>query len=198
MGVSVERAPADQEFVEHDAETEQVASAIDPMPFSFGLFGAHVGRGPSSRKALADFFVAQGQTKVDQVNSLGVIDENVLGFDIPVDDSLFMGQPQGIGQVDHPRDNGVDSRLRGFYDAPQIAARDVSGNDVDRELGSAPNFEDGDDIGMFETSHGSSFFEIQFRVARFLDELRVGDFDCNLALELFIGGEIDDAETTAT
>ena len=64
LRVGRERSPSDQQFVEDHAEAEDVAAAIDPMPFATGLLGTHVGGRPGVAWPLAHVLLPQGQPEI--------------------------------------------------------------------------------------------------------------------------------------
>ena len=49
--VRTKRSPSSQQFVEDHAQAEDVRPAIDPVSFTTGLLGTHVGRRPSIPRA---------------------------------------------------------------------------------------------------------------------------------------------------
>jgi hypothetical protein len=67
LRVATKRLATGQQFIEHDTETEDVASAINPVPFATGLFRTHVGRRPGILWSLADVLFPECQAKNNDV-----------------------------------------------------------------------------------------------------------------------------------
>ncbi len=53
-----------QQFVEHDAQAEDVGSTINPVAFAPGLLGAHVGRCAGQPAPLAKVLILEGEPEV--------------------------------------------------------------------------------------------------------------------------------------
>ena len=94
--VRLERSASDQQLVEDYAEAEYVATAFYPVPFATGLFGRHVGGGPSVFRPLAGILFFECQPKVDDVRLAVTADQDVARLHIPMDDSLRVGIMQGV------------------------------------------------------------------------------------------------------
>ena len=79
------------------------------MPLASGLFGAHVHRRSDKLvlRALAEILVAQGDSKIGDVGLGPVVDQDVFGLDIAVNQSL------GVGVMECLRDRGDDFRRLG-------------------------------------------------------------------------------------
>src|SRR5262249_7102549 len=46
LRIGLKRSPSGQQLVKNDPQTENVAAAVNTMPFATGLFRTHVGRCP--------------------------------------------------------------------------------------------------------------------------------------------------------
>ena len=66
LSLATERAHPGQEFVEDDAEAEDVRSPIDPIALSSCLLGAHVGRRSHQPRSRTEILVTQGHAEVGQ------------------------------------------------------------------------------------------------------------------------------------
>ncbi len=64
LRVGPERLASHQQFVEDDAQAENVAAAINPMPFATSLLGTHIGGRPGVAWSLAHVLFTQCQSKV--------------------------------------------------------------------------------------------------------------------------------------
>ncbi len=80
-----EGASAGEQFVEDDAETEDVGAPIHAVPLAARLLGAHVGGGAGKPGSAPEVFLAQGQAEVGDVGVAGPVEQKVGGLDVPVD-----------------------------------------------------------------------------------------------------------------
>ena len=96
LRITPERLATGQQLVEHDAQTEDVAAAIDPMSLATGLFGTHVGRRPGVLRSFADVLFPECQPEINDVRLAVVADQDVARLHIPMDESLLVGVMQGV------------------------------------------------------------------------------------------------------
>jgi hypothetical protein len=84
------RAGARQGFEEHDAERIEVGACIDDTAAE--LLGGHVGRCPGNHTGLrAKCIAKRGDPEVGELcGPLGSVEEDVVGFDIAMDDFTCM------------------------------------------------------------------------------------------------------------
>ena len=97
MRVALERLATGQELIEHDAQAEDVRTAVDPVPLAPGLLGAHVGRGADELALLAAIVVPQRQPEVSHPRLALEIDEDVGRLDVAVDQAPGVGMVQCLG-----------------------------------------------------------------------------------------------------
>ena len=123
-------ARAREQLVEHDAQTENVAAAIDPMPFASGLFGTHVGGGAGEFVvALAKVFVSQSEPEIGDVGLAVAVDQDVARLNVSMDQSLVVGVVQCLGDGgDQFRRFGSDNRF--CLVRAQVGALDELRDDV--------------------------------------------------------------------
>ena len=99
--LAVEWLPAGDHLVQHDSDRVDVTARVGlPAQHEFGgevRHGADQSSGAGRRRNGA------GQPEIAEFDSSVVGDQNVLGFDVPVDEARFMGRPQAL-------DDGVDIR----------------------------------------------------------------------------------------
>ena len=100
----------DQQFVEDDAQAEDVAAAIDPMPFATGLFRTHVGGRPGVARPLAHVLLSQGQPEIGHERLAALVEQNVARLDVPMHQPLLVGVVQRLGHRRHQFDRFVQSR----------------------------------------------------------------------------------------
>ncbi len=91
-----------QHLVQHRSERIDVGCRAESVVRAFGLFGRHVvGRaddlaGLRMRIAL---LVQQGQPEVGDLGFAAVIQEDVAGFDVAMNDAALVGEVHGPGQA---------------------------------------------------------------------------------------------------
>ena len=107
LRVASERLPSGQQFVEDDAQAEDVAAAIDPMPFAPCLFGTHVGRRPGVPWPLAHVLLSQGQPEVCDERFVALVEQEVAGLDVPMHQTLLVGEMECLGHRRHHFDRFV-------------------------------------------------------------------------------------------
>src|SRR5262245_37879188 len=93
----MKRSPSCQHFVEDDAQAEDVTATVYPMPFATGLLRTHVGRRPGVVGAVAAVFFFQRQSEIDDEWFAAGVDQNVPGFDVPVNESFAVSVVQRLG-----------------------------------------------------------------------------------------------------
>ena len=86
-----------QQLVEHDAQAEDIRTTIDPVAFTPGLFGAHIGRRAGQPATLAEVFILEGEPEVRHAGLARRVDQDVGGLDVPVDQPSGVGVMQGVG-----------------------------------------------------------------------------------------------------
>ena len=107
LRVGTERLASDQQFVEDHAQAEDVAAAIDPMPFATSLFGTHVGRRPGVAWPLAHVLLPQGQPEIRHERLAALVEQDVARLDVPMHQPLLVGVVQRLGHRRHQFDGFV-------------------------------------------------------------------------------------------
>ena len=109
LRVGTERPASHQQFVEDHAQAEDVAAAIDPMPFATGLLRTHVGGRPGVAWPLAHVLLSQGQPEIRHERLAALVEQDVAGLDVPMHQPLLVGVVQRLGHRRHQFDGFVDA-----------------------------------------------------------------------------------------
>jgi hypothetical protein len=142
--------------------------------------------------------VEGGETKVHKADGVFVCEEDVAGFDIPVDDTLGMGGLETSGDLDKYAETVHEGEASALAEAiTEGTTRDEFHGDVVFGLHHADVI-DGDDVGVGESGDGSGFEEE-------LGELVPGgaltlenELKSYGAVENGIGSLVDNAHATTT
>ncbi len=62
--IAAKRPLRGQQLVEHDPQAEDIRTTIDPVAFTPGLFGAHIGRRAGQPPTLAEVFILEREPEV--------------------------------------------------------------------------------------------------------------------------------------
>ena len=109
LRVGPERLASHQQFVEDHAQAENVAAAIDPMPFATGLLGTHVGGRPGVASAPCRRPASRKASPKSATNGLPlVVEQDVARLDVPMHQSLLVGVVQRLGHRRHQFDRFVE------------------------------------------------------------------------------------------
>jgi hypothetical protein len=101
-----------EEFIEDHPQTENVRTAIYPMPLATGLLGTHIKDGPEKLWALADILLLQSQPEIGNIGFAGGIEDDVPWLDISMHKSLAMSIMQGLGDISPTTTASPDFRLK--------------------------------------------------------------------------------------
>ncbi len=193
-GVALEGPLAREHLVDHDAEREDVAAAVEIL--AFDLFGrqvlraAHHRAGHGQLGALAGHL---GDAEVGDLHPAGAVEQDVAGLDVAVDDALAVGVVEGVGGLAGDAQHVAQTQARsGVEAAGEVDALDELEGEIEETLGLA-GVEQGDDVGMQEAAGGPGL--AQQALLAVVDLLRPADeadgLDGELAVDLRIFGEID-------
>src|SRR5690349_16758113 len=91
LRIRLERSASSQQFVQHHAQTENVAAAINSMSFPTGLFRTHVSRRPSVSWPLAQILLTQSQPEVSHIWFAGIVNQDIARLYVSVNQSLLVG-----------------------------------------------------------------------------------------------------------
>ena len=170
LSITPERLATRQQFVEHDAQTENVAATIDPMPLASGLFWRHVGGRPGVLRPLADVLFFECQPEIDDVRLTVVADQNIARLHVTMDESLLVGVMQSVSDGRHqfgsfPILESLLFQLRG-----EIGPLDEFRDDVAGTVLSAADIMHRNYAGMVEIGDGASFGQICFGIFGMRDQ----------------------------
>jgi len=165
MRVASKRSPAGQQLIKHHAQAEDVRSSIDSVTLATSLLGAHVSRGSSKSRSLAEVLVSEREPEVRDTGLARAVDQDVGGLDVPVD------QPPGVGVVKRLGDQDDQFRLVTESGAilansrRQVATLEELGNDVAETLVGTARVVHRHNVRMFELGEDLRFREISFQVS---------------------------------
>ena len=185
---------ADQHFIKNDAQTEDVAAAIDTMSLATRLLRRHVGRCTGISEAVAAVPFLEGQPETDHERVGAGVDQYVARLDVAVNEAHAMGIMQGLG-------NGGDEfrRLVGrgavvLDFLGQGAALNEFRDNETREFGRAANVVYPHDVGVIEIGDGAGFDQISLGVFGGGHPMPVRHFDRHGAAQLVVISQINEAE----
>ena len=145
-------------------------------------------------RPFADVLFSQSQAEIHDVRLALVVDQDVARLYVSVDQPLLVGVMQRLG---HGRDEfrRLLTRKPGLLEPRrQIGPLDILGDDEERKFRRASHVVNRDDVRMFEAGHGAGFGQIQFGIFGASDPIGVGHLDGDGAMQLFVMGQIDEAE----
>ncbi len=112
----------------HDTEREDVAAAVELLPH--GLLGRHVGRGPEQRPGVGDLGVGElRDAEVRHLDLVLLVDDQVGGLDVPVDDATRVGVVERRRHLAHEADHLLRLEARAPFEdgADRLAVHELHG-----------------------------------------------------------------------
>ena len=150
--------------------------------------GAHVRQCANrDRPSINQFLGRGGNAKIGNEGMTFAIEKDVAGLDVPVDESLLVGEVKGVGHVGNDSDCFLD---RWAFDLGKVLAFDQVGDDEEHPLVTT-NIMNCHDPRMAKAGNPSSFF--QQIVIRNISSS--GDLDGHQPLKFFVEGPINLAVT---
>jgi hypothetical protein len=198
LRVGPKRLAADQQLVKDHAQTEDVAAAIDAMPFATGLLRTHVGGRPGVARPLAHVLFAQGQPEIRHEGLAAPVEQDVARLDVPMHQTLLVGVVQRLGHRRHQLDRFVDRQPGLLEPRGEVGAVDVLRDDVAGAACGAADIEDRNNLRVIEVGDGAGFGQVGFGGFGAIHQLAMRHVDGDKPLQLVIVGEIDEAEATVT
>ncbi len=160
FNTALEREDAGEHFEGGDAEGVDISAVIDGLPHD--LFGSHI-RGRTFGLLRALFFFVfgglDGETKVADFDVALVVHQQVGGFDIAVDDAVFVGvMESGSGLIENTSYGVTRKSCMFFKERVEIATLDHLHDQEDGGVGFFDVVES-DDMGVLELGEDQSFAE---------------------------------------
>ena len=195
-GEAAEGKFAGEHFVEDDAEGINVGAVVDGVWF-FDLFGRHVVRcaegGPGAGEWIfGDGFSEEfGDAEVGDFNAAAGVEEDVVGFDVAMEDAFVVGVLEGFADArdDGEGLGGVDGA--GAHGLAEVDAVDVFHEEVEEGAGLA-EVVDGDDVWVVEFGEGAAFAGEAFGEGGLFGEGLGEDFEGDEAIEFWLAGFVDE------
>lgn len=208
-GEAAEGEFAGEEFVEDDAEGVDVGTVVDGTAAG-DLFGSHVVGGAHGLACAGEragggaaglrLFETEelGESEVGDFYPSAIIEQDILGFDVAMDDPFVVGELEGV--ADLADDFECLLRVgRAICDhLPEGWAFDVLHEEVVEAAGGLTEVENADDVGVVQPGEGTGFAEEAFGEGGVVGEIGGEDFDGDGAIEPDLFGEIDGSHTSGT
>ena len=134
------------------------------MGFARGLLGRHVGRRAEQLAVHGDGDFARfaaGEAEVHEVRLVVAIDDDVGRLEVAVDDAVFVGMIEGVGDSRTELGRLAVGGLLGGEPVVECRAANEIADDVNG-VAVAADFVDADDVRMAELCSGAGFFEELF------------------------------------
>ena len=194
-----ERRRAGEHLVGHAAECIEVAARVDGV--AGPLFGAHVVRGAERHADHRQFVVAGGVDGVGDpevgYDRVVVLEEDVLGLDVAVDDAAVVRVAERVGDlVGNAKDVGDRQRSVARQPVAEGLALDER-HDVEDKPVDLARIEEREDIRVAEVGRGGDLAQEAF-VAERGGEFGAEDLHRDLAVVLEVLGEVHGGHPTGT
>ncbi len=105
---ATQRPLSREQFIEDDAQAENVTTSVDAMSFAARLFGTHIGQCSRKTPTINGIAFVQRQAKVDQERLTGRGKQNIHRFDVPMNQAHRMGVVQCVRDGRNDRDRLVE------------------------------------------------------------------------------------------
>ena len=196
--ITAEWSFSGQQLVEHDAQAEDIRTTIDPVAFTPGLLGAHVGRCARQPAALAEVFILQGEPEVGHAGFARCVDQDVRGLDVPVDQPPGVGVMQCVGNGGNQLRRIPEGRANLIHPDRQIAAFDELRHDETEPVFRATHVMDRHDVGMVQLGEDAGFNEKCLGILGASDSFGIRHLDGDRAVKVVVVSEIDPSEPALT
>ncbi len=191
-----------EEFVKNSAEGVDIGGNADG--FAEDLFRASVVRSEHADALSFGGFAGFGEeelgdAEVEEFGSAGMVDEDVAGLDVAMNDKISMGVLDGAEDGEEEAETVFGAEFEGFGVVCDPGSVDILHDEIGNVFGGGAAVEEASDIGMLEAGEDLAFatetLENELGIEAGLDE-----FDGDLGFVLFVGsgGEIDSAHATTT
>ncbi len=220
---AVERMPPRQQLIHDDAEAVEVGASVDVA--AEGLLGRQILERADDHAARAVLAVGRqllGDAEVHELGDADAVDQNVVWFEVAVNNSMTVDLGEGKGDLHHQIRDLLDAgglvQPLALLDGEQAVGRSIlargddglfavevaadlfSFDELHREVGAAlvgAGFVDADDIGMLDALHGAELaLEAQGRI-RPRQGLRRNHLERHEGAALQVFDPVDDAHAAA-
>jgi hypothetical protein len=193
------KATTQREISDH-AERVNVAAPVDG--FARGLLGAHEVRGPHDFPRIGDdgrVVTTMGDAEVgDERAAGGRLEQDVVGLHIAVHDAASVGVREGPRHLaQYARRFRRRQRTARAESLTERLAFHVAHDEEDESARFADTM-DGDDVRVREARRHARLPEESLARGGRLGEVRGQDLDGDVAVELYIARQVDDAHATTT
>src|SRR4051812_39277182 len=130
------------------------------MPLATGLLGTHVRRCPCNSGTSAEILFRERQSKVSEECVSRVVNQDVAGLDIPVDQTPGMSKVQGFGDRCHQSRRLVKAGAAIFDSLGEVAPLDELGHDEAQTVVGTPDVVNRHNKGMVKTGEDSGFLQV--------------------------------------
>ncbi len=191
--VGVEGPLAREQLEEHAAHAEEVAAPVDLGPLH--LLGRHVVGGAHDVAGARHGGGGEaGHPEVHDLHRAVLVDEDVRGLDVAVNDALLVR----VGQAGQHRGDDRDLALHvegglAAHGLLEVLALQELHGDVGRAIGVVVEVENRDHVGMGHLGHGLRFALEALLQLGVVGDARDHDLQGHVAVELGVAGEVHHA-----
>ena len=194
--VGGERPPAGEQLVQHHAQAENVAAAIDPMPFATRLLGAHVvGRARVAWSA-AHVLLAQREAEIGDERLAALVQQDIARLDIAMHQPPAMRVVQGFSDCGNQLRALLERRPRLLEPRGETWAVDELRNHKTQERIGAADVVHRHDMWMVEAGDGAGFGQIVVGILGAGHQAAMRHLDCHQPFQLIVAGEINESEAS--
>ncbi len=152
----LKRPPSYEQLVEHHAQAENIATAVDAVSFAARLLGAHIGGRAGVRRTFFEILFAQGDAEVGQKRLALKIDQDIPRLNVAMNQAAQMGVMQRFRQGRRQL-GGFSATERTLLDPHrQVGPLNIFRDDEARQRCGASYVEHRHDMGMVEPRRASS------------------------------------------